>query len=95
MPSSWISSPNHTAKHDCVFTQIVYDIIYIYRGSLQYFYWKKGTFECIEMPCKNYCLKRNKVKDYWARVFKNDTTIYEMNELVDQCLFSFENFHKQ
>ena len=47
------------------------------------------------MTCEHYCLKRNKVKDYWARVLKNDTTIYEMDELVDQCLLSFENFHKQ
>ena len=47
------------------------------------------------MTCEHYCLKRNKVKDYWARVLKNDTTIYEMDELVDQCLLSFEKFHKQ
>ena len=36
---------HHTAETDCVFTQIVSDIIYIYRGSLQYCYWKKGTYE--------------------------------------------------
>ena len=47
------------------------------------------------MSCEHYCLKRNAVKAYWARVLKNDTTIYEMDELVDHCLFSFENFHKQ
>ena len=47
------------------------------------------------MPCERYCLKRNKVKYYWARVLKNDTTIYEMDELVDHCLVSFEKFHKQ
>ena len=27
-----VSSHNHTAEHDCVFTQIVSDLIYIYRG---------------------------------------------------------------
>ena len=47
------------------------------------------------MPCEHYCLKRNKVKDYWANVLKNDTTIYEMDELVDHFLVSLENFHKQ
>ena len=47
------------------------------------------------MPCEHYCLKRNEVKDYWSRVLKNDTTIYEMGELVDHCLVSFEKFHKQ
>ena len=47
------------------------------------------------MSCEHHCLKRNAVKDYWARVLKNDTTIYEMDELVDHCLVSFEIFHKQ
>ena len=47
------------------------------------------------MPCEHYCLKRNTVKDYWACVLKNDTKIYEMDELVEHCLVSFENVHKQ
>ena len=59
-------------------TQIVSDIIYIYMGSLQDFYWKKGTYECIYMPCEHYTIKRNKVKDYWACVLKKDTTLYEI-----------------
>ena len=71
-----VSSHYHTVENDCVFTRIFSHVIYRYRGSLQDFYWKKGTYECIEMPCEHYCLKRNKVKDYWARVLKNDTTIY-------------------
>ena len=70
-------------------------IIYIYRGSLQDFYWKKGSYECIEPPCEHFCLKSNKVKYYWAHVLKNDTKIYEMDELIYHCLVSFENFHKQ
>ena len=47
------------------------------------------------MPCEHYCLKRNEIKDYWARVLKNETTIYEMDELVDHCLDSFEKFYEQ
>ena len=47
------------------------------------------------MPCEHYCLKSNKVKDYSVRVLKNETKIYEMDELVDHCMVSFENFHKQ
>ena len=46
---------HHTAETDCVFTQIVSHIIYIYMGSLEDFYWRKGTCECIEMPCENFC----------------------------------------
>ena len=39
--------PHPTAETDCVFTQIDSNIIYMYRGSLQDFYWKKGTYECL------------------------------------------------
>ena len=46
------------------------------------------------MPCEHYTIKRNKVKDHWTRVLKKDTTLYEMNELVDDCLVTFEKFHK-
>ena len=63
-------SSHHTSENDCVFTQIVSHIIYIYRWSLQDFYQKKGTYECIEMLCGPFCLKGNGVKDYWARVLK-------------------------
>ena len=41
------SSHTHTAENDCVFTRIFSHVIYRYRGSLQDFYWKKGTYECI------------------------------------------------
>ena len=33
--------PHHTAETDCVFTQIVSNIIYVYRGSLQDFSGKR------------------------------------------------------
>ena len=47
------------------------------------------------MPCEHFCSKKEKVKDYWTRVLKNDTTSDDMNKMVDHCLVSFENFHKQ
>ena len=47
------SSHNHTEENDCFFTHNVFDMIYIYRGSLQDFYRKKGTYECIDMPCEH------------------------------------------
>ena len=70
------SSHNYPEEHDCVFTQIDTDMTYIYRGSLQDFYWKKGTYECIDMPCEHYTIKRNEVKGYWARVLKKYTTLF-------------------
>ena len=42
---------HHTAENDCVFTQIISHIIYIYRGSLQDYYWKKelmSVYKCHE-----------------------------------------------
>ena len=47
------------------------------------------------MPCEHYTIKRNKVKVYWDRVLTKDTTLFEMNELVDDCLVTFEKFQKQ
>ena len=47
------------------------------------------------MPCERYTIKRNEVKGYWARVLKKDTTLFEMNELVDDCLVTSEKFQKQ
>ena len=44
-----------TAETDCFFTQIDSNIIYMYRGSLQDFYWKKGSYECLEMLCEHFC----------------------------------------
>ena len=37
----------------------------------------------------------NEVKGYWSHVLTKNTTIFEMNELVDDCLFTFEIFQKQ
>ena len=47
------------------------------------------------MPCEHYTIKRNEVKGYWAHVLKKDTKLFEMNELVDDFLVSFEKFQKQ
>ena len=47
------------------------------------------------MPCEHFCLKGNKVKYYWTRVLKNDTSSSDMDEMVDNWLVSFEKFHEQ
>ena len=54
------SSHKYTEEHDCVFTQIDNDMIYIYRGSLQYLHWKKGTYECMNIPCEHYTIKKER-----------------------------------
>ena len=37
----------------------------------------------------------NKVKGYWDRVLNQEPTLFKMNELVDDCLVTFEKFQKQ
>ena len=50
--------PHPTEENDCIFTQIENNIIYMYRRSLQDFYWKKGAYECLEIPCVHFHLKK-------------------------------------
>ena len=47
------------------------------------------------MPCEHYTIKSNEVKCYWARVINQDTSLFEINELVDDCLVTFEKLQKQ
>ena len=49
-----------TEENYCLFTQIENNIIYIYRGSHEGFYWKKGTYECLEVPCLHLNFKKLK-----------------------------------
>ena len=53
------SSQKYTKENDCVFTQLDTDMISIYRGSLQDIHLKKGAYECIDIPCEHYTIKRN------------------------------------
>ena len=41
----------HVEVVDSYFTNTQNNTIYIYRGSLQYFYWKKVTHESIDVVC--------------------------------------------
>ena len=86
---------NHTAETDFVFTQIYSNIIYVYRGSLQDFYSNKLSYECLEIPCEHFYLKKNEIRYYWTHVLKNDTSSGDMDEKVDHWLDYFEKFHKE
>ena len=67
----------------------------MYRGLLQDFFWKKGTYECLEMPCEHFCLKKNEMKDYWTHVLKNVTSSGDMDKKVDHWFYYFEKSHKK
>ena len=71
--------PQPADEKDCLFTQIDNNIIYMYRGQLQDFYWRKVTYECLEMPCVHFHLRNNDMKDYLTHIFKNDTSSGDMN----------------
>ena len=47
------------------------------------------------MPCGHYTIKRTEVKRYWARALIQEPTLSPMNEMVDDCLGTFEKFQKQ
>ena len=67
----------------------------MYRGSLQYFNWRTGTYEYLEMPCVHFRLKNNDMKDYLTHVLKNDTSSGDMDEKLDHWLDCLEKFHKK
>ena len=67
----------------------------MYRGSLQDFYWEKGTYECLDVPCVHFYIKRNDMKHYLTNILKSDTSSGDMNEKVYHWLYSFGKFHKK
>ena len=70
-------------EYDFIFTNTENNIIYMYRGSLQDFYWEKGTHECLEVPCVYFHFKRTVMKQYSTHILKIDTSSGDMNEKVD------------
>ena len=77
------------------FSKIENKQIYMYMGSLQDFYWKKGTYECLYVPCVHFHIKVSNMKHYLTNILKIDTSSGDMNEKVDHWLDSFEIFHKK
>ena len=65
----------------------------MYRGSLQDFYRKKGTYECLDVPCVHFHIKINDMKHDLTNILKIDTSNCNMNEKVDHWLYSFQHFH--
>ena len=69
--------------------------IYMYRVSLQYYYWEKGTHEIIHVACLHFNVERTKMRQYLTNILKYDTSSDDMKENMDHWLDSFENFHKE
>ena len=80
---------------DGYLTKIENSIIYMYRGSLQYFYWNKVTHEGLDVPCTHFNVERIKMKKYFANILKRDTSSNNMKENIDNWLDSFEKFNNK
>ena len=42
--------------------------IYMYRVSLQYYYWEKGTHEIIHVACLHFNVERTKMRQYLTNI---------------------------
>ena len=74
-------------EEDDFFTKIENNNIYMYRGSLQDLSWKKGTYECLDVPCVHFHIKINDMKHYLTKILKSDTSSGDMNEKVYHWLY--------
>ena len=77
------------------FLKIENKIIYMYRRSLQNFYWKKGTCESLYVPCVHFNVERIQMRQYLIHILKCDTSSDDINTKIDRRLDSFERFHKK
>ena len=85
----------HSEGVDSYFTNIENNIIYMYRGSLQNFYWNKVPRESLDVPCPHFNVEIIKMRAYLTNILKCDTSSDDMKEKIDYWLDSFEKFHKK
>ena len=85
----------HVETFDIYFTNIDNNIIYMSRGSLQEFYWKKGTHESLDVACIHFNVEIIKMRQCLTNILKCDSSNDYMKEKIDHWLDSFEFFHKK
>ena len=66
----------------------------MYKGMLQYFYWKKVTHESLDVVCHNVNVEIIKIRTHYFNIFKYDTPSDDTKEKIDHWLDYFEKFHK-
>ena len=76
----------HVEGVDRYFTNIENNIIYMYRGSLQDFYWKKGTHEILDVPCVHFNVEIIQMRKYLISILKQDTPSEYRKEKIDHWL---------
>ena len=85
----------HEEKDDCFLTNIENKTNYMYREYLQEFYFNKGTYKCLYVPCIYYHIKITEMKHDLTNILKSDTSSDDMNEKVEHWLDYFENYHNK
>ena len=85
----------HSEVVSSYFTNIQNNIIYINSGSLQYFYWKRDTYEGPYVACLHFNYERIKRRQYLTNILKCDTSSGDMKENINHWLDLFEKFHKK
>ena len=84
----------HLEGVDSYFTKIEKNRTYMYRGSLQFFYWKKGTPESLDVACIHFNVERIKMRQHLNNILKYDTSINDNKEKINHWLNSLEKFHQ-
>ena len=80
---------------DSYFTNIENNIIYMFRGSLQNFYWKKVTHESLDIEYIHFNVEIFIIRIYLTNILKYENSSDDMMENIDHWLDSFEKFHKK
>ena len=69
------------------------NIIYMYRESIQYFYWKKGTHESLDVVCTHFNVKKRTIVVYYIYMGYSEWC-YDVKK-IDHCFDSFEKYHQK
>ena len=85
----------HVETVDSYFTNIENNIIYMYRGSLRNFYWRKFTHEILDIEYLHLNVERIKMRIYLTNILKLDNSSDDMIKNIDHWLDSFKKFHKK
>ena len=68
----------HVEIVDNYFKKIVNNIIFMYKGSLQKIYSKKGTHKSLDVAFLNVGVERMQIIQYFTNILKYDTSSYYM-----------------
>ena len=63
-------------------------------GVTSIIYWKRGTHECLDVPCIHLIFERIQMKQYLTNIQKSNTSSDIMEEKVDHWLDFFQKYHK-